>query len=112
MADDESDCGPRDNVLRMPGVSKIDANHTAQPQPQVIADLEFFLEEAKAGRIQAIAVAYVLSGHVTGDGWAIDPKTSDATDHDLMAAVTYLQFRLARFKNDDGERAPRQPRGA
>ena len=60
------------------------------PVPDVVADLERLLADAKSGRLRAIAYATVAPP-LKGTGWSGDNGTSDA----VAAAITMLAHRYA-----------------
>lgn len=88
------------NVTALPGVV-LTSSVDAQPQQNVIAFIERLLEKAKLGEIQAIAVATVGPNNTTADGWEQGLQGAP-NSHNLMAAISYLQNRLAtRMNNSD-----------
>lgn len=67
-----------------------------KPVPEVVDYLTDLLMRAQKGEIRAIGFAIVHRGNVVSTAYA---RGEDATDHELMAAITYLQFRVAAKKN-------------
>lgn len=88
-----------DKVKSFPGVPLPDRPRDSQPVPEVVAFIEGLLARAKAGDIQAIAVAYAAPGEVTGDGWSVGKGYS----HQIMAAIADLFYRgcMRRHENSD-----------
>lgn len=83
-------------VCKFPGVERTDLAVGAQPHPGVIDLLEQMLARAKAGTVQAVAIATVENNDWTGDCFhAGNDKT-----HLLMAAITYLQVQFATGVNE------------
>lgn len=67
-----------------------------EPVPDVVDQLCDLLIRAQKGEIRAIGFAIVQRDNVVSTAYATG---SDATDHELMAAITYLQFRFAAKKD-------------
>jgi hypothetical protein len=86
------------DIKAFPGVALIDAPARAQPVAEVVDFLEEVLVDAKAGKIQAIAVAYVGPGNITSDGYACGYDTS----HDLFAAIGDLFYSAAKRRWERG----------
>lgn len=71
--------------------------NTGQAVPAVVDYLKDLLEQAKRGEIVAVAVAAV-----DGGGFPMNKWEGGAADRNLlMAAVLYLQFRMAEARNSE-----------
>lgn len=69
-----------------------------QPNPDIVADLEFLLEQAKSGSLAAFAFCTVYAD-VKGTGWSGNGGTRDS----LHAAIAMLQHRYTRLMLEAGE---------
>lgn len=70
-----------------------------EPQPSVIALLEALLIEARAGKVQAVAVAMVRGLDRAGQAWELG---TGPTGHILHAAVTSLFTRFSMVRVELG----------
>lgn len=84
------------DVSAFPGVTLPDAPLCEQPSKEVVEFLEELLADAKAGKIQAIGVAYVGPGDVTSDGYACGRNMS----HAMFAAISDLFYTTARVRSE------------
>lgn len=72
-----------EKVVALPGAKIADGSI---PQ-NVVRILEEVLEEAKAGRVAAVAIVYVSPHHGISQAWA---NNGLPTAHDMVAGCTYL----------------------
>lgn len=79
-------------ISAFPGIKLADAPLDAQPVSEVVEFLEEILADAKAGKIQAIGVAYVKPGNITSDGYS----SGRDTGHNLFAAIADLFYSAAQ----------------
>lgn len=61
------------------------------PVPEIVANLERLLEEAKAGMLRSFSYAVVRTGGEIGTAWVFDPKAPDSLA--LGASVGHLHHR-------------------
>lgn len=85
-----------DEIVALPGVTKMDAPWDEQPQEQVIELLEEALAEARSGKIQSIGLALVCRGQRTTYRWSISVGCS----HSLFAAIGDMFFNFGRSRSD------------
>lgn len=62
-----------------------------EPVPEIVANLERLLEEAKAGTLRSFSYAVVRTGGVIGTGWQLDQKAPDSLS--LAASIGHLNHR-------------------
>lgn len=62
-----------------------------EANPDIVAELEALLKEAKSGSLRAIAYATFSEGDYTGTGWV----GSDGTRHPLSSCIAMLQHRYS-----------------
>lgn len=83
------------DIVAMPGAADpVDR----EPVAKVVERLEWLLERAKRGEIRCLGFAVVNLEGTTGDGWA---PGRGPYSHELMASITDLQFRYARFRYEN-----------
>lgn len=87
-------------IVNLPGSGPIAAAPDAAAVPSVVDRLEQLLADAKAGRMRALAYAFVdrrgnaFTAWISGEG--------EPTGHALIAAVSYLHHEILDEKCSDG----------
>lgn len=78
-------------VHAFPGTADPDRPRDEQPVPGIVAFVEKLLDDAKAGRVRALAIAAVKQGDMVTTAWE-RPEDGDY-GHQLAAAIGCLSHR-------------------
>lgn len=97
-----------DNVKAFPGVSAPDQELGLQPVEQVVEYLADMLAKAKAGKIRAIAFAYVKPCGNPSHGWA-GIRSGGATMYALHSGLMIACTSFAVELDADSTDSPSEP---